>query len=122
MEKGRWRPPRHEPARPPDHDEHHGQAENQHAVILQLAKALGASHENDGCDDHAKLAAKPAKHDDGQNQCGFHECKRLGADKALTRGEECPCEAAEHRADGERRELRDDGVDADRAAGDFILA
>ena len=33
-----------------------------------------------------------------------------------------PAKPAEHRADGERGELGDGGVDAERAAGDLVLA
>ena len=46
----------------------------------------------------------------------------FGADETLPRGEERPREASEHAADGKRGELRNDRVDAYRAAGDFILA
>ncbi len=75
MQKGGRRPPRHESVPPPDHDEHHGQAKNQHAVILQLAEALQAANQNHRCDNDAELAAEAAKHDDCENHCGFHECE-----------------------------------------------
>ena len=48
--------------------------------------------------------------------------KDFGRDKALPRGEEGAGKAAEHGADGKGRELGVGGVDAERAAGDLILA
>ena len=48
--------------------------------------------------------------------------KDFGADEALARREERAGEAAEAGADGERRELGVGGVDAERAAGDLVLA
>ena len=52
----------------------------------------------------------------------FDEGEALRADKPLTHGEERTGEAAEHRAERERRELGVGGVDAERAAGDLVLA
>ena len=51
-----------------------------------------------------------------------HEGEGLRADEALARGEERAGEAAEHGADGEGGELGVGGVDAERAAGDLVLA
>ena len=48
--------------------------------------------------------------------------KDFGRDESLPRGEERAGEAAEHRADGESGELGVRGVDAERAAGDLVLA
>ena len=48
--------------------------------------------------------------------------KLSGADEALPHGEERAGEAAEHGADGEGGELGVRGVDAERAAGDLVLA
>ena len=48
--------------------------------------------------------------------------KDSGRDEALPRGEEAAGEAAEHRADGEGGELGVGRVDAERAAGDLVLA
>ena len=48
--------------------------------------------------------------------------KLSGRDEALARREERAGEAAEHRADGEGGELGRRGVDAERAAGDLVLA
>ncbi len=48
--------------------------------------------------------------------------KDSGADEALAGREERAGEAAEHRADRKRGELGVGGVDAERAAGDLVLA
>ena len=52
----------------------------------------------------------------------FDEGEAFGADEALAHGEERAGEAAEHRAEREGGELGVGGVDAERAAGDLILA
>ena len=48
--------------------------------------------------------------------------KDFGRDEALAGGEERTGEAAEHGADGKGRELGAGGVDAERTAGDLVLA
>ena len=48
--------------------------------------------------------------------------KLSGLTKPLAHGEERAGEAAEHRAERERRELGVGGVDAERAASDLVLA
>ena len=48
--------------------------------------------------------------------------KLSGDDEALARGEEAAGEAAEHGAEREGGELGVGGVDAERAAGDLVLA
>ena len=50
------------------------------------------------------------------------KAKLSGRDEALPGGEEGAGEAAEHGADGEGGELGVGGVDAERAAGDLVLA
>ena len=52
----------------------------------------------------------------------FHELKDRGLTKPWPRAEERAGEAAEQRAHGEGGELGVDGVDAERAAGDLVLA
>ena len=71
---------------------------------------------------HADLAAHAAQHDDREDHRRFDEGEALRADEALAGGEERAGEAAEHRADGEGGELGVGRVDAERAAGDLVLA
>ena len=52
----------------------------------------------------------------------FDEGEAFRADEPLPRGEETAGEAAEHRADRKRRQLDVGRVDAERAAGDLVLA
>ena len=52
----------------------------------------------------------------------FDEGEALGADEALAHGEERAGEAAEHGAEREGGELGVGRVDAERAAGDLVLA
>ena len=48
--------------------------------------------------------------------------KDSGEMKSLTRGEKAACETAEHGAYRESRQFGVAGVDAERSAGDFVLA
>ena len=77
---------------------------------------------HDRRDRDADQRAHAAEHDDGQDDRRFQEDEGFRADEALARGEERAGEAAEHRADRERGELGVGGVDAERAAGDLVLA
>src|SRR6185437_7019369 len=63
-----------------------------------------------------------AEHDDGEDDGGLNEAEGLRADEALPRGEEGAGKPAEHGAGGKGGELGDGGVDAERAAGDLVLA
>jgi len=92
-------------ARPPDHQEHHGEAEHQHAETGSrprnsskppiMASAASAT---------PSLRSHAAEHDDRQHQRRFLE----GEDSGLMNpcgGEERAGETAEHGAGGERRHL-----------------
>ena len=68
------------------------------------------------------MRAHAAEHDDGEDHRRFQEDEGFRADEALARGEERAGEAAEHGADRKGRELGVGGVDAERAAGDLVLA
>ena len=70
----------------------------------------------------AELRAHAAEHDDGENGRRFHEGEALRADEALAHGEERAGETAEHGAEREGGELGVGRVDAERAAGDLVLA
>ena len=70
----------------------------------------------------ADLAAHAAEHDDREDGGAFLEGEALRADEALARREERAGEAAEHGADGEGGQLDVRRVDAERAAGDLVLA
>ena len=113
---------RDQAARPPDHDQHHRHADDQHPVFLQLAQHLEGGVEEDHGDDDAELAAEAAEHDDREDDEGFDRGEALGRDEALAGGEERAGEAAEHGADGKGGELGVGRVDAERAAGDLVLA
>src|SRR5207237_5057018 len=73
-------------ARLPDHDQHHGEAEDQHAVLgrieiiaedvfeeIELAHDLGAADHRDRRDRDADLAAHAAEHHDREDRCRFQE-------------------------------------------------
>ena len=111
-----------QPARPPDHQQHHREAEYQHAVLLEAAKQFEAADHGQCGERDAELRAHAAEHDDREHQRRFLEGEGFRADEALPGGEERAGEAAEQRAGGERGELRRGDVDAERAAGDFVLA
>ena len=122
-------------ARAPHHHRDHGEAEDQQAVLVrvealaedrfqeaEVAQELRPADEHDGRDGDAELRAHAAEHDDRQDDRRFEEVEALGRDEALAHGEERAGEAAEHGADGEGGELGVGGVDAERAAGDLVLA
>ncbi len=111
-----------EAARAPDHQQHHRETEYQHAILVEPAEQLEAADHGERGKRHAKLRAHAAEHDDCEHQRQFLEGKGFRADKTLPGGEEGAGEAAEHRARRKCRELGRRGVDAERAAGDFILA
>ena len=89
---------------------------------IELAQDLGAADHDDGGDHDADLAAHAAEHDDGEDGRRFEEGEGFRRDEACARGEERAGEAGEHRAHGESGELGIGGVDAERAAGDLVLA
>src|SRR6476469_10050901 len=122
-------------AGPPNHDRHHGDAEQQHAIergievrtenepqTLRVAHRLEAAHQNDGGKRYPDLAAKTAEHNDGENRCRLHEGEGLWADEALAGGKECAGKTAKHGPGRESGELGDGRVDAERAAGNLVLA
>ena len=111
-----------QPARPPDHQQHHGDAEHQHAVLVEAAEQLEAADHGERRQRDAELRAHAAEHHDRQHQRRFLEGEGFRADEALAGGEERAGEAAEHGAGRERRQLGRGGVDAERAAGDLVLA
>ena len=76
-------------------------------------------HRGDG---NADLGAHAAEHDDGQDDGALQKREELRIDEALARAEERAGKTAEAGPDGERRELGVGGVDAERAAGDLVLA
>src|SRR3989304_5112608 len=80
-----------DPARAPDHDPDHGDAEQEHAVergieslaenALQafgMAKRLEAPDHDDRRDRHAKLASHAAQNHDGEDDGGFDEGETFG--------------------------------------------
>src|SRR5579885_741140 len=92
---------RNQPARPPDHDQHHGEAEQQHAVLgrveggaenpfqeIELAHDLGAADHGDGGDGDADLLPMPPS----------TTIDRIVADsrKVKDSGEMKPCRAAKN--------------------------
>ena len=81
-------------ARPPDHDQHHADAEGEHAVVRELAEQLGQADQHGRRQHDADLAAEAAEHDDRQDHRGFQEDEALRADEAVARGEEGAGEAA----------------------------
>ena len=58
---------RDQAARPPDHDRHHGGAEDQHAVLGEVRGQFGQGHQQDGGEHDADLAAHAAEHDDRED-------------------------------------------------------
>ena len=122
-------------AGPPNHDRDHGDAEQQHAIergievwtenepqTLRVAHRLEATHQNYGGKRYPDLAAKTAEHNDGENRCRLHEGEGLWADEALAGGKECAGKTAKHGPGRESGELGDGRVDAERAAGNLVLA
>ena len=102
--------------------QHHRHAEHQHAVLLEAAKQLEAADHGQRRQRDAELRTHAAEHDDRQHQRRFLEGEGFRADESLSRGEERAGKAAEHRAGRERRQFGRGGVDAERAAGDLVLA
>ena len=89
---------------------------------VEFAHQFGnADHHRRG-DGDAELRAHAAEHDDGENGRRFDEGEAFRADETLTHGEERAGKAAEHRAEREGGELGVGGVDAERPAGDLVLA
>src|SRR5437868_3163982 len=101
----------------PAHDQHHGDADRQHAVLgriksvrhdgleeSHLAEHLEGTDHHDSGDNDTDLRSKTPKHYDGEDDGRFHEDEGLGRYEALPGGEEGPGESAEHRAHGEGRE------------------
>jgi hypothetical protein len=89
-----------QPARLPDHDENHCQAEQQHAVAdrfeviaenlleeIQLAHDFGAAHQQNRGNGDPDLAAHAAKYDDRQDGGGFDEGEGFRRNEALPGGE-----------------------------------
>ena len=85
-----------EAARLPDHQQHHAEAEQQHAILrrleigaehllepVELAQDLGAADHGEGGDGDADLAAHAPQHDDRQHHGALHEGEGLRADEAL---------------------------------------
>src|SRR5690606_39439885 len=67
----------------PDHDDDHGQAEEQHTILdgveartedlreeAEITESLGSADHHDGSDDNADLRGQSAKYNDGQDDCG----------------------------------------------------
>ena len=86
-------------------------------------RAISGSTTSSGGREHdADLAAHAAQHDDGEDDGALDEGEALRADEALAGGEERAGEAAEHGAQREGGELGVGRVDAQRLAGDLVLA
>ena len=77
---------RHQATRPPAHDQHHRDADRQHAVLywiearrhdrdqeIQLTEKLKGTDNYDGGDDDAELRSQPAENHDGEDDRRFHE-------------------------------------------------
>src|ERR1700733_16192760 len=90
LEKYRWLARRNQSTRPPDHDQHHGEAEQQHTVLggvegrpenvleeIKLAQEFGAADHQDGGDGDADLAAHTAEYDDAEHGSGLNEGERF---------------------------------------------
>ena len=71
LEEDRRLPGRDEAARPPDHDQHHGEADDQHAVFAASCAQLEDGVEDDDRDDDAELAAEAAEDDDREDDERF---------------------------------------------------
>ena len=97
-------------------------AEHQHAVLVEAAEQLEAADHGERGERDAELRAHAAEHDDREHQRQFLEGEGFRADETLPRREERAGKAAEHGAGRERRQLGRGGVDAERAAGDLVLA
>ena len=54
-------------ARPPHHDQHHGEAEGQHAVVAEVAEPFGQADQQHRRQHDADLAAHAAQHDDRED-------------------------------------------------------
>ena len=89
---------------------------------IEIAHDLGAADHDDGGDGDADLAAHAAQHHDREDGRRFQEGEGFRRDETLPRGEERAGEAGEHRAHREGGELGVGGVDAERTAGDLVLA
>ena len=99
-----------------------GPVRHDRAQEIELAQQLEAADQEHRRQRDADLRAHAAEHDDGQNRRRLDEGEALGADEALPHGEEGAGQAAEEGAEREGGELGVGGVDAERAAGDFVLA
>ena len=87
-----------------------------------LAQHLGAADQHHRGERDADLRAHAAEHDDREDGRRFDEGEALRADEALAHREERAGEAAEEGAEREGGELGVAGVDAERTAGDLVLA
>ena len=122
------------------HHHHHREAEQQAAILrgIEIGHAEIGRHQSFSQpssrsiskppisahrgERDADLRAHAAEHDDRQDRRRFVEGEALRADEALPHREERAGEAAEEGAERERGELGVGRVDAERAAGDLILA
>ncbi|KGQ02267.1 hypothetical protein BBAD15_g12524 [Beauveria bassiana D1-5] len=111
-----------QPLRTPHHHQYHHQTEHQHPVLGELARQLGQHRQQDGGEDHAHLRPHAAQHHDRQDQRRLDEGEGFGVDHALARREERAAETGEGRAQRERRQLDAGRVQAQRTAGDLVLA
>src|SRR5579862_4942120 len=135
LQKHRRLAARDKSSRPPYHDQYHGEAEDEHAILggiegraenpfkeIEFAHDFGAADHDDRRYGDADLAAHAAQYHDRQDRGRFQERERFRRDKTLSRGEKRAGKAGEHRAHGKCGELGIGGVDAERAAGNFVLA
>ena len=67
------------------------------------------------------MRAHAAQNDDGEHDGGFPEGEGIGGDRTLPGGVKRARQSGKRRADGERGEFDPGGIDAERAAGDFVL-
>ena len=111
-----------QPARPPDHDRHHGRAEQQHAELGEAAAISGSARAAMAASTTPSWLPMPPSTTIARIVANLDEGEALGADEALPGGEERAGEAAEHRAEREGGELGVGRVDAQRLAGDLVLA
>src|ERR1700733_831778 len=90
LKKYRWLARRNQSARTPDHDEHHGKAEQQHSVLgrieggpenlleeIKLTQEFGAANHQDGGNGDADLAAHTAEDHDAEDGCRLDEGERF---------------------------------------------
>ena len=114
---------------------HHGEAEDEHAVLAGSKSSpkidfIQSSSRSSSMPPITTTAATatptsepmPPSTTIARIVADFEELERAGADVALARAEERACKPTEQRAHGEGGELGVDGVEAERAAGDLVLA